>query len=297
MPDGICPFAEWRPTGNYGYGQGTHGQNRPLFFVDHIMAGWKRTLDDAGWREPNGVGVHFGIGKDGSISQYTNILDASWGNGVSGSKERYDRGNRHLAELERQGSWVPVTYVGTRAYALLIGGVNAANSHSISTEHEGQPGDAWTPAMLAANIRVKQWCIAELARVGRPMTVDNDVLAGHFQIDGVHRANCPGPNWPRATILAAIQQEEDDMASKEYEELKAQLARYKAENVRFILFEGRSEVMAVNGITLEHVGDPEKVLGQSDWSEILVVKRGSPEWTAFSKFRAVYPAVPGELLK
>jgi N-acetyl-anhydromuramyl-L-alanine amidase AmpD len=204
MSDGICPFAVWRPTANFGYPQGAHGQNKPVVFVDHIMDGWKRTLDDAGWREPAGVGVHFGIGRDGSVSQYTSIVDASWGNGISGSIRGYDRGNPRLAHLETLGQWATVPYAGTTAYALVSQGRNVLNTHSISIEHEGFPGDVWTAEMTDASIRVKRWCLDELARLGMPMDVGPDMLVGHYQIDPVNRARCPGPEWPREAILEAL---------------------------------------------------------------------------------------------
>lgn len=232
MTAGICPFAVWRPTANFGYHhKGATGENKPLLFVDHIMGGYKRVLDDPGWREPNGVGVTFGIGRDGSISQYTNIFDAHWGNGVSGSKAKYDRTNRHLAALEKLpgATWNTVKYAGTTAYALAAGGVNLPNSHSISIEHEGiagqQPED-WPDAMVDASVRAKQWCLAELEKEGVPMVVDEHVLAGHFQIDGVHRVNCPGAAWPKARILAALQEGDEDLSK--YEEKARKIAQIVA---------------------------------------------------------------------
>lgn len=200
---GWCPFAVRRPTANFGYPQGKRGQNRPLFFVDHIMAGWKRTLDDPGWREPAGVGVHFGIGRDGSISQYTSIFDAHWGNGVAGAAhagdrrgvERYDRSNRHLAALEREGEWVLGTDLRGNVFWWLraASGGSLLNQRSISIEHEGFPYDrpaanfdaTWPRAMVEASLRVKRWCVEELTGAGLPVRVDGDVLVGHFQIDGV----------------------------------------------------------------------------------------------------------------
>ena len=107
MTAGICDFATWRPVGTFGYPGRTAGQNKPLFFVDHIMAGWKSTMDRPGWQDSAGISAHFGIGKDGSISQYVNIFDASYANGLTGTigetnfgKEKYDRSNRHLAAVE-----------------------------------------------------------------------------------------------------------------------------------------------------------------------------------------------------
>ncbi len=213
MLDGWCPFAESHPSGpadapsGFGYPAGTRGQNRPLFFVDHRMAGWKRTLDDDGWRAANGVGVHFGIGLDGAVSQYASIFDASWGNGVTGSTERYGRRNRHLAAIEQLGSWRAAVAGGVGVYALVDrAGVNVINAHSISIEHEdgGRAGVAWPEAMLAADVAVKAWCIERLAAAGMPLVLDDDVLAGHCQIDPVNRADCPGATWPRAAILERL---------------------------------------------------------------------------------------------
>ncbi|TAK67052.1 MAG: N-acetylmuramoyl-L-alanine amidase [Dehalococcoidia bacterium] len=207
MFDVWCPFAVAHPSGPFGYPAGTRGQNRPLFFVDHRMAGWKRTLDDDAWRGANGVGVHFGIGLDGAVSQYASIFDASWGNGVTGSVERYDRRNRHLAAIERLGSWRAVSAGGVRVYALVDrAGVNVVNAHSISFEHEdgGRAGVEWPSAMLAADVAVKAWCVEQLAAAGMPMTVDGDALAGHFQIDPVNRPDCPGATWPRREILERL---------------------------------------------------------------------------------------------
>lgn len=209
---GWCPFATQHRSaeGPFGYPEGTRDQNRPLCFVDHRMGGYKRTLDDDQWRHANGVGVHFGIGRDGSIDQYTGIFDASWGNGVSGDKTRYDRSNAALAEIEALGTWVPVSYAGSKAWALTNNGVNTINTHTISTEHEDETKDQpWTDAMIDATIRVKRWCLEELDRYGMPMPVRDAKLAGHFQIDAVNRSGCPGDNWPRATILARLMEEDD----------------------------------------------------------------------------------------
>jgi len=210
MADGWCPFATPHPSGPFGYPAGTRGQNRPLFFVDHRMDGYKRTLDDDAWRAANGVGIHFGIGLDGAVSQYASIFDASWANGITGSVERYDRGNRHLAAIERAGAWRPVMSGRVRVYALVDErGVNMINAHSISIEHEdgGLANVAWPSAMFDADVAVKAWCLAELAAAGIALTIDDDVLVGHHQIDAVNRADCPGATWPRGRILDALQRE------------------------------------------------------------------------------------------
>ncbi len=215
---GVCPLAVWRPTGNYGYPKGERDGNEPWFFVDHVMAGYKRTMDAPGWFASAGNSVHFAIGRDGSISQYVRIQDAAWGNGLTGAiggREsdrtgiaRFDRGNRHLAALEREpgARWAWVAGVG--GWALSAGGRNLPNCHSISIEHEDEAKGGhipWTEAMYQASLAVKRWCVEEVARLGLPpMEVDADLLAGHFQIDPINRANCPGSAWPKARLLAGL---------------------------------------------------------------------------------------------
>lgn len=198
MSDGWCSFAARRPTTCYGYPQGTRGQNRPAAFVCHIMDGYKRTVDAAGFWEGRGASAHFGIGRDGSISQYVSILDASWANGVCGDTARYDRADPVLGALEREGSWIRVN----GGYALQRSGLNVLNARTISIEHEGFPEQPWTEEMLASSLRVMLWCLGELQRAQRPMP--RPWLVGHYQIDPVSRARCPGPNWPRERMLKEL---------------------------------------------------------------------------------------------
>jgi hypothetical protein len=209
---GWSPFARQHRglgSGPFGYPAGERDQNRPVIFVDHRMGGFKSTLDNDRWRHDNWVGVHAGIGRDGSLDQYASIFDASWGNGVAGSIQRYDRGNPRLKLLETLGRWIAVPYAGTTGYALVAGGVNVINAHSITTEHEDENRDQpWTPAMVATSLRWKKWCIAEMNRFGLTMAIDQYTLVGHFQIDAVNRPGCPGSHWPRLQLTAGLEEDE-----------------------------------------------------------------------------------------
>jgi hypothetical protein len=218
MTAGICDFAAWRPVGTFGYPGGTQRQNQPLFFVDHIMAGWKSTMDRPGWQESAGISAHFGIGRDGSISQYVNIFDASYANGLTGThrddtdfgKRNYDRANRHLAAVEATpgATWRLLELHGLPYWNLVdpAAGLSLLNARSITIEHEGiDPGEAWTPQMVEADIVVKFWCLQELQRERYPpIVVDDDAIVGHNQIDPVNRPHCPGVGRPRADILARL---------------------------------------------------------------------------------------------
>lgn len=224
MPLGLWADVEQLPNQHFGYPKGTHGQNKPLFFVDHIMAGPKSVMDSVNYRtSPSGVSAHFGIGKDGRITQYVSILDASYANGIIGcrfrgdmrGRDNYDRSNRHLAALlDLPGAaWSDRVTILQRdgvdfehwSWSCNIGVVNVWNSHCISIEHEGQTGETWTAAMLRADIAVKRWCNAELVRAGLPpIQLDKDGIIGHMHIDSVDRPNCPGTAWDRNRTLAFL---------------------------------------------------------------------------------------------
>lgn len=216
MTKGICPFAVWRPTTNFGYGG--REENRPLLFVDHIMGGYKSTMDNTAWLNGSGISSHFGIGKDGSISQYVNIFEAAYGNGLVGQSPRgsrrgidlYNRANPRLAHIEQEAgaNWRTVELSTGPKWTLSIGGANAWNVRSISTEHEGlNQNDAWVPAMVDADIRVKRWCSQELVANGySAIPFLREGIIGHNDIDAIDRPYCPGPGRPLDTIIAALNQ-------------------------------------------------------------------------------------------
>jgi hypothetical protein len=207
---GICPFAVWRPTKNHDYNG--PNENHPLVFVDHIMGGWKSTMDGP-WLDASGISSHFGFGRDGSISQYVNIFDASYGNGIVGQSPRgdrrgidlYDRSNPRLAQIEREAkaNWHTVELSTGPKWTMSIGGANAWNIRSITSEHEGlNGGTPWTPEMVAADVAVKRWCNEELAREGYPtIPYDYNGIIGHNDIDHIDRAGCPGSGRPLALIV------------------------------------------------------------------------------------------------
>jgi len=218
MPLGIMDGAVWRPVGSFGYGKGRHGQNVPLLFVDHIMSGFKATMDRPGWQEAAGISAHFGIGKDGSISQYVNLFDAAWAQGVVGAIgpndrrgiEQYNRANPRLAELERRGEWRYIT--DGSMWTLTGGGVNVWNCAAVAIEHEGFTGEVWTQAMLDASCAVKRWVNDELASAGHatiPYSVEG--IIGHNDIDAIDRPGCPGTGRDLGKMIAQLNAGGDDM--------------------------------------------------------------------------------------
>lgn len=175
--DGVCPFAE-QIVGVTGFLPG-HGDR--VGFCDHTAGGFYSTMQSAAFWNGRGVSTHFAISRQGEICQMVNIFDTAFAQGILNNV-----------------SWAP--------YRTVMGGQNP-NLYLISTEHEDAetvngatrfiPGSEWTPAQYAADLRLKRWCIEEVARVlGKDlMRLGIDSLAGHHMFDAINRAECPGRFW------------------------------------------------------------------------------------------------------
>ncbi len=164
-----------KPSPNFGYPQGVHGRGgeKIVAIVDHIMGGALAACDAWFQNPASQVSAHYGIGKDGSIHQYVADADAAWGAGI-------------LNHPDTSLPWLSSS-----------GGV--VNRAVISIEHEGQPGDVFPPAQLAATIALHK---ALVARYG--ITVDRQHIVGHYRLDSVNRAHCPGDAFPWDALFAAL---------------------------------------------------------------------------------------------
>lgn len=200
MLRGWCPFARHLPRTTFGYPRGTAGQNRPRAFVCHVMDGYKGTMDEGVWMERAGIGVTAAVGRDGSLSQYTSIFDAHWGNGIA---NRPDAACAFVREMQALAATV-VPVASGEAW-LDARGVNVFNAHSIALEHEGFSGEPFPEAMVAAAARFLRWCNEALCREGYPpVPIDDGHVIGHAAIDSVNRARCPGAGWPKSRYIELL---------------------------------------------------------------------------------------------
>ncbi len=177
----------------FGYGQGVKGQVRSnglAAVVHHIAEGSFSTLcsrDFWGTRNGgSGGSVHFGVAKDGRVVQLVDIWDAAYGNGLIANP-----------------SW---------PWIAAHPGVNP-NLATVSIEHEGFTGDPWPEAQVQATTELTRWILKWFG-----VKATTDTVIGHYRIDSVNRALCPGTGWPRDRIIAALNEEEDDLAGFSDEE-------------------------------------------------------------------------------
>lgn len=117
------------------------------------------------------VSSHFGVGKNGEIHQYVDLKNPAWSNGS----------------------------VNNPNWSLLIPCVNP-NYYTVSIEHEGESGDTMPEAQYQATQALHLWLIETL---GIPVTRDN--IIGHYRIDSVNKANCPGLGFPWDRLLKDLQ--------------------------------------------------------------------------------------------
>ncbi len=184
--DGWCPFATRVQTTKCWTGnRGRRG------VVMHIAQGgydaavtW---LSDA-QMNPNSS-AHFVIAKDGRIAQLVSVNDSAWANGLGWQNNQWVNPSGHPVNP----SWQDI-----------VPGVNP-NWYTISVEHEGLYTDQWTPEMYATNNRLLQWLALQFGPIDASSLfpfVAHRNLIGHYEIDPVDRANCPGPNVNYVKIAA-----------------------------------------------------------------------------------------------
>lgn len=163
---------KWIGSPNFGYPDGAHGRNgyRPFGIVLHIMEGTLAGCDSWFQNPEAQASTQYGIGKNGDVHQYVSEDDAAWGNGV----------------------------LGRPTWPLLIPDVNP-NLYTVSIEHEGYTGEPWTEAMLAADVSL----VKDIARRWN-IPLDAEHIIGHYRIDAINRARCPGAGLPWERLFSLL---------------------------------------------------------------------------------------------
>lgn len=162
---------------NYGLPRGTSGRNgrKVIAIVDHIMSGTLAGTDSWFQNPASQASAHFGVGKNGDIRQYVDINNVAWANGG----------------------------VNKPSWPLLITGVNP-NYYTVSIEHEGQSGDVMPEAQYQATLALHRWLCDVFGIAPGP-----DTVIGHYRIDSVSRAGCPGSGFPWARLFSDLKGDVD----------------------------------------------------------------------------------------
>ncbi len=180
-----CPFAVKRPIVANNFSVGRSGQTVRAVVL-HIAAGSLASVFPTFNDPQRQASAHFCVGKDGTIEQYVSINDTAFGNGLA-----WDAVNQQW--LNARNKVVKPTWQD------LLPKLNP-NFYTVSIEHEGQSADTWTPEMYAANNRLLLWLAAQLNLT----YVAHRTLIGHYEIDNVDKAQCPGPNVEYDRVVAEL---------------------------------------------------------------------------------------------
>lgn len=123
---------------------------------------------------------HWVIDRDGAKYQFVGSAMASFTNGDV-KKPRRD-----------------IPWIDRHADAWIAGRDNA-NYYTISLEHVGIPGLAFTDAQIASSIEVSRYYLATYPTI----TPDRGHMTRHADYNSVDRPYCPGELFPLATIIQA----------------------------------------------------------------------------------------------
>jgi N-acetyl-anhydromuramyl-L-alanine amidase AmpD len=122
----------------------------------------------------NEASSQFAVSKLGEIEQYVAIKDTAW----------------HAGSVRQPKTQLP--------YPDSV----SPNRYSIGIEFEGFPGDPMPEAQYQAGL----WLIKELLKQLAPSNLSiKQKVIGHFQVNSIDKASCPGPSFPWARFYADLE--------------------------------------------------------------------------------------------
>jgi N-acetyl-anhydromuramyl-L-alanine amidase AmpD len=173
---------ELLPPANYDYST-TPRNGAPIVAIfDHIA---DCTGNLYGGFLSSGLSSHYQVRRDGTIIQF--VLD---------EHAAYTQG------IITMGSDFPGWFVpGSTSDGYMY------NLRGLGIEHEGKPFDevgegfgCLTKAQFESTVALQKYLIWL-----HNIKVDRDHILGHYRLDHVNRANCPGSNYPWDALFARLQ--------------------------------------------------------------------------------------------
>lgn len=169
------PSIEQRLVGQ-NFWHGRNGQ-KVIAIVNHIMESSIESADAWFHNPASQVSAHFGVARDGRIWQWVGTANSAWGNGIWQSPDQ-------------SVQWIAAAFQR---------GINP-NNLTVSIEHEGNSGEAFTEEQYQATLWLHKQLISQFGIVA-----DRQHIVGHYQIMSRDRSNCPGAAFPWARLIADLQ--------------------------------------------------------------------------------------------
>ncbi|NWJ47412.1 MAG: N-acetylmuramoyl-L-alanine amidase [Chloroflexi bacterium] len=164
---------EWRGCSNFWSGR---DGNKLVAIVDHIMQGTMESTDSWFKNRRSDASSHFGVALDGRIWQWVKEDDAAWGNGIPGNP---DTSIPWIADCTTKN----INY----------------NNVTISIEHEGFSGKAMPDAQYYASLWLHRYLCSKYN-----IQPNRQYIIGHYQIDKINRAACPGNTFPWNKLMSDL---------------------------------------------------------------------------------------------
>lgn len=208
------PGALWIPSPHFGYGEGATNQNTCTWIICHGTAGFTTAQDVGYFFQINNppTSVHYVVGQDGTVVQCVQERNAAWGNGAV-----------------------------TTGHAPWWNPNNNPNLHTISIEHvKPDPTNQipLTQAQQEASFKLIAYLCHKYNIPARAADA-NGGITGHFSIDPVNRAFCPG-TYPWDALWTYLNQGPTMLTIQEvsnyYEEVDA--AHWKCKQTGFVIADG-----------------------------------------------------------
>jgi N-acetylmuramoyl-L-alanine amidase len=173
---------ELLPPSNYDYST-TPRNGAPIVAIFNHIADCKGDLHN-GFLS-TGLSSHYEVRRDGTIIQFVSDEHAAYTQGII-----------------TMGSDFPSWFVPHSPADGFI-----YNLRGLGIEHEGKPFDdmgegfgCLTAAQFASTVALQKWLIWLHA-----IAVDRDHILGHYRLDHINRANCPGSKFPWDALFAQLE--------------------------------------------------------------------------------------------
>lgn len=178
MPPNRYPGAVWRESPHFWVG---HSGRRAV--VIHIMQGGFSS--SIAYMLEKGVSAHFAVSQLGAVAQLVNVTDSAWGNGLTWKPGRgWQCPHKHMVQPTWERLEAP----------------HNPNTQTISIEHEGMSGVPWPAMQIQATVDLLRWLGVQFPEL-LPYRVGS-TLIGHFHIDPIDKAMCPGKGIDLETLAS-----------------------------------------------------------------------------------------------
>lgn len=185
------PGALWIPSPYHANFTWRYDGGKPKWIIIHGTAsGRSYTAQETGRDfQHSGNSVHYIVGYDGTVVQCVDEAVPAWGNGIiTGPAGVAPLGGNNGAPGGNSASWPHDAYWDTAGHG-------DPNGCTISIEH-AKDGPYNQSQLSDVQMRASFALVAAIvARWGIPRQYGNAQggITGHYSIDPVERANCPGP--------------------------------------------------------------------------------------------------------